>query len=147
MKKPFSPPEFKAIYSKVPRLCVDLVIEMDGGVVLIERALKSWHGQWHLPGGTLYLDEKITDAAKRLAKEETGLIIEPKNLLGYIEFHSEKKERGFGYTVTLVMACSVVGGTIHLNDEGYDLKVFKVIPQKTILEHKEFLQSIGFAIA
>ena len=144
MKKPFSFEEFKSIYSRVPRLSVDVVIKMDGGIVLVERALESYKGQWQLPGGTLYFKEKVVDAAKRLAKEETGLLVEPKDVLGYIEYHSEEKERGFGYTIGLVLSCELVGGKIHLNNEGSELKTFAVLPQNMVIDQKQFLESLGY---
>lgn len=143
MKKPFTPEEFKAIYSKVPRISVDLVISLDGGIVLILRALESYKNQWHLPGGTVFYKEKIIDAVKRIAKDETGLDVSVEELLGYIEYESEEKERGFGYTIGMVFACTKIGGTICLNEDGSDLKSFKTLPEKTVIDQKKFLETLN----
>lgn len=139
MKKPFSPEEFKAIYSKVPRVSVDLVINTSQGVALILRALESYKNQWHLPGGTVFYRETIEDTAKRIAKEETGMDIQLGKLLGHIEYFSEQKERGFGYTIGLVFVCEKTEGDVRLNEDGSDLKFFDTIPDNTVIEQKEFL--------
>lgn len=39
---------------------------------------------------------------KRIALEELGASVNVGKLLGYIEYTSEEKERGFGYTITMV---------------------------------------------
>lgn len=49
--KPFTLEEYKEIFSKVPRLCVAVVIKTNEGIVMMLRKLPSWHNQWHLPGG------------------------------------------------------------------------------------------------
>lgn len=144
MKRPLPYEEFKSIYSRVPRLSVDVVIKMDDGIVLVERALESYKGQWHLPGGTLYFKETVASAAIRLAKEDTGLDVRPGAVLGYIEYHSEEKERGYGYTVGIVLECEIVGGEINVSDEGSDLKSFKILPQNIVIDQKEFLESVGY---
>ena len=93
--KPFSHEEFKNIYSRVPRLCVELVVKTPEGVILSLRKLPSYRGKWHIPGGTVFYKEKVTDAVKRVAAEELGIEVSIRELLGYIDYDSEEKERGF----------------------------------------------------
>lgn len=57
-----------------PYLTVDVIIEADGGLVLIERANEP--RGWALPGGFVDYGEAPADAARREAMEETGLDVE-----------------------------------------------------------------------
>ncbi len=63
-----------------PYLTVDVVVEVPGGVVLIERAHEPVG--WALPGGFVDYGEEPADAARREFLEETGLRVELKELLG-----------------------------------------------------------------
>lgn len=50
---------------------VDIIIEYGGGIVLIERKNPP-HG-WAIPGGFVDVGETVEEAARREAREETGL--------------------------------------------------------------------------
>ncbi len=54
-----------------PLVTVDIIIEVDGGVVLIER--KNPPPGWALPGGFVDVGESLPQAAVREAREETSL--------------------------------------------------------------------------
>ncbi len=60
-----------------PALTVDIVVfaldEEDLQVMLIQRNLKPFKGQWALPGGFVKVDETLEEAARRELQEETGL--------------------------------------------------------------------------
>lgn len=59
---------------------VDVIIELDGGIVLIER--KNEPFGWALPGGFVDYGESLETAAVREAREETSLDISNLRLLG-----------------------------------------------------------------
>lgn len=63
-----------------PTPTVDVIIELDGGVVLIER--RNEPKGWALPGGFVDEGERVEDAAIREAAEETGLEVSLQVLLG-----------------------------------------------------------------
>jgi 8-oxo-dGTP diphosphatase len=60
-----------------PAVTVDVVVftieDDDLKVLLIQRDLEPFEGQWALPGGFIGIDERLSDAAKRELKEETGV--------------------------------------------------------------------------
>ncbi|MFC1997522.1 GNAT family N-acetyltransferase [Chloroflexota bacterium] len=55
---------------------VGVIVELDGGVVLIKRGHNPKKGLWALPAGFIEADESIEEAAVRECKEETNLEIE-----------------------------------------------------------------------
>lgn len=65
---------------KTPLVTVDIIIETGGGIVLVRRRNPP-HG-WALPGGFVDPGESVAQAARREAKEETGLDVELTELLG-----------------------------------------------------------------
>lgn len=139
-KKPYSPEEFKTIYSKATRLCVDLVIKTPEGIALSLRNIEPYKGQWHFPGGTVFYREKITDTIKRVAMEEVGITVKIDKLLGYIEFPSEEKERGFGYTVSMAFLCSTRDEIFKPDENSDGIKVFKNLPANMVAEQYKFLR-------
>ena len=54
--------EFDAIFSRVPRLSVEVVIYTpERGVLLMLRDIPPNVGAWHIPGGTVLFGERVTD--------------------------------------------------------------------------------------
>lgn len=60
-----------------PALTVDIVVfaldESDLQVMLVQRDLPPFEGQWALPGGFVRVEETLEEAARRELVEETGL--------------------------------------------------------------------------
>ena len=94
--------------------------------------------------GTVLYKEKIRDTVKRVAKEELGVLAEFKKILGYIEYPSEEKERGFGWTVSIAALCSIKSLDMKPNDDASEIKIFRKMPKNIIKEQREFLRSIGY---
>ena len=65
---------------KTPLATVDIVIESGDGIVLVRR--RNPPLGWALPGGFVDPGESVAHAARREAKEETGLDVELTELLG-----------------------------------------------------------------
>jgi ADP-ribose pyrophosphatase YjhB (NUDIX family) len=81
--------EYDAIYSRVPRLCVEVVITLPTrGVLLERRDIPPNIGAWHIPGGTVLFGEPLVEAVKRVARDELGVEVQVGELLGYIEYPS-----------------------------------------------------------
>jgi colanic acid biosynthesis protein WcaH len=139
--KRLTPKEFKKFYSKVPRLCVEIAIRTDKGIILTLRKLPTWNNFWHLPGGTVFYNETILNAVDRIASDELGISVKVGNILGYIEYSSEQKERGFGWTISLVFSCKIKRGKLRVNEDASEVRTFSLgeLPENMISEQREFL--------
>src|ERR1035437_6553819 len=66
-----------------PRLVVTtLPITERGEVILLPRGLEPGYDMWAQPGGFLEIDETVREAAIRETLEETGLQVEPGEIIG-----------------------------------------------------------------
>lgn len=141
MSKRLPEKEFKRIFARVPRLCVDLVIQTPAGVILSKRDIEPWKGYWHLAGGSVYFGESLETAAKRTAKEELGIKISVKKMLGYAEFLEEIKMVG-RHSVSVVLLCTTTAKKISGSWQGTEVKFFKTLPKPIIPAHKKILNLI-----
>jgi ADP-ribose pyrophosphatase YjhB (NUDIX family) len=97
---------------------VDVVIEIDGGIVLIERRNPP-HG-WALPGGFVDYGESVEDAARREMREETTLDVTLTALLGV---YSDPTRDARGHTISTVFIGRATG-TPKADDDAANLGVF-----------------------
>lgn len=140
MKEPERLPfeEFKNIYSKVPRLTVEVILIRDGKVLLTKRAIEPEAGKWHTPGGTILLGESPEDTAVRTAKEELGIETKVAGFLGYIEYKSFKT---FGQDISLCFRVEQIGNEkIQLDKGASEYAYFSEPPENTIEEQARFLK-------
>ena len=95
-----------------PRLVVTTIpVTDEGEVVLLRRGIEPGRGWWAQPGGFLEVDETVGEAAVRETLEETGLIVEPGEIVGLYS-------RLEAAVVVLAFEARVVGGTPRLNPGG-----------------------------
>jgi len=64
-----------------PVVGVGGVVVRDGRVLLIRRGKQPLYGRWVVPGGTVELGESLGQALVREMREETGLEVEPIELI------------------------------------------------------------------
>ncbi len=112
---------------KTPLLATDIIIDFpDGSIVLIERGNDPFKGKLALPGGMVEIGETVETAARREAKEETGLAIELRGLIGV---YSDPKRDPRGHCVSIVWHAIPVGGELKA-----DTDAANVIKSKDFLE-------------
>jgi ADP-ribose pyrophosphatase YjhB (NUDIX family) len=137
---PLPQEEFERIFSRVPRLTVEIVIaSSDRGVLLALRDFGPCVGLWHLPGGTVRFGEPLVEAVKRVAQDELGIAVSVGQLLGYIEYPSHYNN-GLDSPVGLAFrAHSPIADLPDEHDLGSKCAWFTVLPDNMHDEQKEFL--------
>ncbi|MBP9738603.1 NUDIX domain-containing protein [Candidatus Saccharibacteria bacterium] len=138
---PLTLEEFKTIYSKVPRLNVEVCITGSNGLLLTKRSIEPCIGQWHIPGGTVHFGETIEDAIVRVAENETGLKVMAGEYLGHIEYPDMFKNGYNGWPIGMAYRVKVVGGELRGSNQGEEVQYFTEIPENTLLEQKIFLEN------
>ena len=141
MDHPLSKKEFNEIYSRVPRLTVEIIIREDNNYFLTKRNIEPCRGMWHLPGGTVRFGEKLTEAVTRIAKRELGIKVITTQLLGYIEYPSHY-ENGLDSPVGIAFLVDSYEGIINPNKEASEAKWFEVLPKNMHQEQIDFIESI-----
>ena len=71
----------KRDYPEHPIIGVGAVIIEGSRVLLVRRDTEPLRGEWSVPGGMLELGEKLRDGVRREALEETGVKVEPGEVL------------------------------------------------------------------
>ena len=102
-----------------PRLVVTALPVTDAGeIVLIRRGIEPGIGLWAQPGGFLEVDETVNQAAIRETWEETGLLIEPGEIVGlYTRLEVA--------VVTIAFEARIVGGTAAPTQEATEIHAYR----------------------
>jgi 8-oxo-dGTP diphosphatase len=64
-----------------PQVAVGGVVVVDGRALLVRRGKAPLRGRWSIPGGTVERGERLEEALIREMREETGLEVQPLELL------------------------------------------------------------------
>lgn len=101
-----------------PRLVVTTFPVTDAGeIVLIRRGIEPGIGEWAQPGGFLEVDETVHQAAIRETWEETGLLVEPGEIIGlYTRLEAA--------VVTIAFEARIVGGTPAPTPEATEIRAY-----------------------
>jgi len=101
-----------------PRLVVTtLPLTEQGEVILIRRGIEPAYGTWAQPGGFLEVDETVHEGAIRETLEETGLIVEPGEIIGLYS-------RLEAAVVVLLVEARIVGGRSRTSPEALAIQAF-----------------------
>lgn len=100
-----------------PNLVAGALFEMDGGIVLIQRAIEPGYGKWTFPGGFVERGEVAEEAAMRETLEETGLVVETDGIVGLYTYEGQ-------IPAIAVFSALVTGGEPAPLDETLDVRPF-----------------------
>ena len=99
-------------FPEAPLVGVGAVVVDEGRVLLVRRGTEPLRGQWSLPGGLLELGEPLTNGVVREVREETGLIVEPVELIELLDrIHREGERVRYHYVIADYL-CRLVGGAL-----------------------------------
>jgi ADP-ribose pyrophosphatase YjhB (NUDIX family) len=128
-----------------PALTVDIVVfaldAEDLQVMLVERDLKPFAGQWALPGGFVRVDESLDEAARRELEEETGLQgIFLEQLYTFGALNRDPRERVV--TVAYYALVNLQGHEVHASTDARNAAWFAVndLP-KLAFDHESILKA------
>ena len=109
-----------------PKLAVDIIIVKGNKILLLKRQIRPFKGKLCYPAGMVEYCEMVEQSAVREAKEETGLKIRLKEILGVYSF--PKRDPRF-HTISTVFIAEPIAGRIKSSFEGkvkwYDVKKIK----------------------
>jgi len=120
----------------LPRITVDIIIETDGGIVLVRRANPPLG--WALPGGFLDYGESLEAAAVREAMEETGLAV---RLTRQFHTYSAPDRDPRHHAVTTVFIATA-NGVPEAGDDAKSAAVFSMdrLPAPLVFDHGIILE-------
>jgi ADP-ribose pyrophosphatase YjhB (NUDIX family) len=100
-----------------PKVATGCIIEWQGGIVLLRRAIEPGHGKWVFPGGYVDRGEPVEDAARRETREECCLEVRLTSLLNVYSYEGRP-------VVVVVYTGEHVGGVPSAADESLEVRSF-----------------------
>lgn len=102
-----------------PRLVVTcLPVTEAGEVMLLRRGIQPGRGLWAQPGGFMEVDETVEAGAARECLEETGLLVEPGEIVGLYT-------RPEAAIVVIAFAARIIGGAAAVTPEALEVRPFR----------------------
>ena len=137
MRETFNCPDCGHQFSRYrnPVPTVDIIIDYEGGIVLIER--KNPPPDWALPGGFVDYGESLEAAAVREALEETGLAVE---LTGQFHTYSDPVRDPRQHTISTVFTARG-RGKLEAGDDAGKAAVYgpENLPEKIAFDHRQII--------
>jgi ADP-ribose pyrophosphatase YjhB (NUDIX family) len=103
-----------------PKVGVAVLVEHEGKVLLVRRAVAPSRGAWCLPSGFVESDEDPIEAAARECLEETGLEVYITDLLHVGRYRRDPRGAG----VIIFYRAQVVGGQLVPGDDADEARFF-----------------------
>ncbi|OLB83417.1 MAG: NUDIX hydrolase [Acidobacteria bacterium] len=115
----------KREYPETPLVGVGAVILDQGRVVLVKRKFPPLAGDWSIPGGRLKIGETLREGVVREAREETGLTVDPVELLGvYDRLLLDEAGRILYHYVLIDFLCRRLTGELQASGDADDARWF-----------------------
>ncbi len=117
-----------------PKVAASCIVERDGRVLMIRRALQPGIGLWSIPGGYVDRGEVVEEAAAREALEETGLEVVVERLVGLFSQQGHP-------VIVAAFAARETGGILKAGPEAQEVGFFSLdsLPQLAFPRDTEIL--------
>jgi len=122
---------------------VDVIIEQNSRILMIRRKNEPYKGCLALPGGFVDEGERIEDAARREANEETSLNI---HLVGILGVYSDSKRDPRGHLISTVFVGIVPSDNVSVEASAQDdasevewINLEAIIKSNIAFDHKKIL--------
>jgi 8-oxo-dGTP diphosphatase len=135
-------------FPEVPLIGVGAIIIEGDRVVLVKRAHPPLQAEWSIPGGVLEIGELVREAAVREAREETGLTVEPVELLGVYDRVLRNSEQRVQYHYVLIdFLCRRAAGDLAAASDAAEVRWFtrEELPVLNLAEDTVDVIRKGFA--
>ncbi len=135
------------LYPERPIVGVGIVIWRNHQILLIRRGKPPREGQWSLPGGAQELGETVFEAARREAREETGLDVEVLGLLDVVDNIRPDEDGRIKQHYTLIdVVADGPNGDVKAGDDAKDAKWFSLddIPSLGLWSETERIISLSY---
>ena len=122
----------KRDYPDRPLVGVGAVIVDKGRVVVVRRAHEPLKGEWSIPGGVLELGETLRSGVAREALEETGLTVEPAEVLEVFDriVHDPEGRTQFHY-VLIDFLCRRIAGELRAGADASEARWITAVELET----------------
>ncbi len=134
-------------FPETPLVGVGAIIIEDSRILLVKRAHPPLQAQWSIPGGVLEVGELVREAAIREAREETGLIVDPAELLGVYDRVLRDQDQRVQYHYVLIdFLCRRLGGELQAASDAAEVCWFtrEELPALNLAEDTQDVIRKGF---
>lgn len=105
-----------------PKIAAGVLVEHEGGLVLVRRGVEPRKGFWSFPCGFMEVDETVEEAARRETLEESGLEVE---ITGHLGTYSYVQTWHGGGVVVVAYMGRAVGGEARPGDDATELRIVR----------------------
>jgi len=107
------------IFYQDPKVAVGTIIRNgEDHIVLVRRAIQPGYGKWVFPGGFVDRGEELQSAARREAREESGLEVRLDRLVNIYSYSDAA-------VIIVVYAATAIGGDLCGDEECLEAKLFR----------------------
>lgn len=118
MKNNIPKNQYKKILELMPICCIEVMIYHKGKVLLVLRKSEPLKNEWWFPGGRIYKNETLEQAAVRKAHEEAGLMVKVVKKVGAYEtiykFGPFDNSKSRVHTVNICILTKPIGKNINV---------------------------------